>query len=174
MALVFQYGSNLSTARLNGPDRLDGGAQVVGVVRTVASYQLDFTVWSHHNNCAAADLVADEAGRAIYGVLYRIADHLVFGHHSHMTLDRIENEGQSYRREQIAVLTRGSDEPISVWTYRVIDPQEHLQTELDYVRHLLIGMQEHDFPDDYQDYVVSRILRNQPSLKKMLAGAVIA
>ena len=57
MALVFQYGSNLSSQRLNGNERLRGGARIVGTARTTASYRLDFTVWSPHNQCAAADLV---------------------------------------------------------------------------------------------------------------------
>ena len=168
MALVFQYGSNLSTTRLNGPDRLNGGARVLGVAQTVERFHLDFTVWSHHNNCAAADLLADVTGRSIYGVVYEILDSLVFGYHDHMTLDRIEHEGTSYRRQQIAVRVKGAEKPIFVWTYRVIHPRVGLKTELDYVRHLLIGMEEHDFPSGYQAYVIQRILSNHSQLEQSL------
>ena len=34
MTLVFQYGSNMSVARLNSNDRLDGDAKTIGVART--------------------------------------------------------------------------------------------------------------------------------------------
>jgi len=168
MALVFQYGSNLSTTRLNGPDRLDGQAQVVGVAKTVECFHLDYTVWSHHNNCAAADIVADASGRCVYGVVYEIPDPLVFGYHNHMTLDRIELEGESYRRQQVGVRVKGSDDPICVWTYRAKHPRCGLKTELDYVRHLLIGMKEHDLPSEYQAYVIERTLCNHSQLAQSL------
>ena len=169
MALVFQYGSNLSTVRLNGTDRLNGGAQVVGVARTVARYHLDFTVWSEHNLCAAADLVADESGRSIYGVLYVIPDDLVFGYQPQMTLDRIEGEGHAYCRQRIAVMVDDdAAEPLEAWTYQVMTPQWDLRTEIDYARHLFIGMREHGFPDEYQQYVMARVLRNHPALQASL------
>jgi hypothetical protein len=46
MAIVFQYGSNMSVARLNCTDCLAGDAKLIGVARTVESYELAFTVWS--------------------------------------------------------------------------------------------------------------------------------
>jgi len=169
MALVFQYGSNLSTVRLNGADRLKGGAQVVGVARTMAKYHLAFTAWSEHNLCAAADLVADEGGRSIYGVLYEIPDDLVFGYHPQMTLDRIEGEGHVYCRQWIAVMVDdNASAPLEAWTYQVMTPKWNLFTEIDYVRHLFIGMKEHGFPDEYQQYVMVRVLRNHPALQAAL------
>ena len=168
MALVFQYGSNLSSRRLNGADRLQGGARVVATAQTLQRYRLDFTVWSQHNHCAAADLVADEAGRSIYGVVYEIPERLIYGYHEHMTLDRIELEGQSYRRESVAVWMDGGNELIHAWTYRVRQPQWNLLTQIAYVQHLFIGLKEHAFPDEYRAYVVDRVLRNNPALQAEL------
>ena len=35
MALVFQYGSNMSVARINDTKRLDGDAKTIGIASTV-------------------------------------------------------------------------------------------------------------------------------------------
>ena len=43
MAVVFQYGSNMSVRQLNSADRLAGDAKLIGVARTVESYDLAFT-----------------------------------------------------------------------------------------------------------------------------------
>ncbi len=77
MTLVFQYGSNMSVARLNSNDRLDGDAKTIGVARTAESFELMFSVWSKTNNCAAADLVPSKIGRSVYGVVYDIPDFLL-------------------------------------------------------------------------------------------------
>lgn len=53
MALVFQYGSNTSPDRLNTDDRLCGDAQSLGAVITEDDFELDFTIWSNGNECAA-------------------------------------------------------------------------------------------------------------------------
>ena len=53
--LVFQYGSNCSTARLNSHDRLRGDAVALGRA-DLDGYQLAFDVWSDGNNCAASDI----------------------------------------------------------------------------------------------------------------------
>ena len=57
MTLVFQYGSNTSSSRLNSDDRSKGDAKVVGLVCTKDIFKLDFTVWGQGNKCAAADIV---------------------------------------------------------------------------------------------------------------------
>ncbi len=77
MALIFQYGSNLSVSRLNHADRLNGDAELVAVAQTVEHFELRFSVWSVTNNCAAADIVPNSSGRSIYGVLYSVPDHLL-------------------------------------------------------------------------------------------------
>ena len=42
MALMFQYGSNCSAERLNGPTRLGGVARVAGIAQAVEDYTLTF------------------------------------------------------------------------------------------------------------------------------------
>ena len=76
MALVFQYGSNLSSERINSDSRLKGDARPVGIAYTEDDFELDFSVWSKGNNCAAADIIPG-AGRKIWGVIYEIPDYLI-------------------------------------------------------------------------------------------------
>src|SRR5260370_14148024 len=71
MALVFQYGSNATKARLNGPRRLNGHAADRGLACTVVGFDIAFDVMSNNNGCAACDLVPVE-GRVAWGILYDI------------------------------------------------------------------------------------------------------
>lgn len=57
MPLLFQYGSNCDTTRLNSPERLAGAAEDLGWAETIEEYDLAFDVWSGGNKCAASDLV---------------------------------------------------------------------------------------------------------------------
>jgi hypothetical protein len=104
MALVFQYGSNTSSTRLNSDDRLRGDAKDLGLVRTQAMFELDFDVWSTTNKCAAADMRQGN-GRVIWGILYEIPDYLIDRATSgaRRSLDAIE--GPSYERRPIRVQT---------------------------------------------------------------------
>src|SRR5690348_4165929 len=76
MALVFQYGSNTSSKRLNSAERLRGDAVDLGLVRTRSTFEFGFDMWSDVNGCAAANIRGD-AGRKIWGVLYDVPDHLI-------------------------------------------------------------------------------------------------
>ncbi len=72
MALVFQYGSNVSSTRLNSKNRLRGDAHFVGITYTEYKHELEFSVWSKTNQCAAANIVHG-LGRKIWGVLLHLA-----------------------------------------------------------------------------------------------------
>lgn len=168
MALVFQFGSNMSTARLNSRERLRGGAQSLGLARTVGQYDLDFTVWSETNHCAAGDLVRAR-GRHAWGVLYEIPEELVSGNVAgdRLTLDMIEGPG--YRRRTIRIFQ--PDNPgkiLTPWTYTVIHKQRGILTGYDYVTHILNGLYEHQAPEEYIAHVKRRICRNNPALKGQL------
>ena len=116
MALVFQYGSNTSSARLNAPERLRRDAKSLGLAYTIGQYDLGFTVWSKTNNCAAADLV-QTPGRKAWGVLYEIPDNLLSRETAgdRKSLDAIE--GSRYRRRKIRVCRANTpDAPLTVWT----------------------------------------------------------
>lgn len=163
MPLIFQYGSNMSGKRLNGPERLNGAATDLGLVVTRDPFEYAFDVWSSTNRCAAADIVVARNGRQIWGVLYDIPDQCM------PSLDRIEGVGANYCRHEIAVTTsNGVDIPGPVFTYTVRQPKAGLKTNLDYVNYILSGLTDHFAPPEYVQYVRSRIIENNPTLHDCL------
>ncbi len=172
MALVFQYGSNASSVRLNSAKRLDGAARAVGLVRTQDSFDLSFTHFSRCkcNQCATADLVRN-GSRPIYGVLYEIPDNRIYRSCSAglKTLDEIEGECSAYCRRPISVVMAApphdSHEAI---IYLAKSPFAGLRTSAEYVAHIIRGLREHDAPDEYVSYVKERVLDNNPDLANEL------
>jgi hypothetical protein len=170
MALVFQFGSNVRYDRLNSPQRLNGDARLVDVVRTREAFELDFTVWSEGNGCAAADMVPGR-GRSLWGVLYEVPDFLVATETAggRRSFDEIECE---YVRSSITVVSGdGHGVETEALTYMVPEKRFDLRTGLDYVTHILTGLREREVPGEYIDYVRDRILTNNPALDGELAGA---
>ncbi len=170
--LVFQYGSNMSTARFNANNRLAGAATAVSLARTVKRFRLDFTVWSRDNECAAADIVLDGSGWQIWGVLYSIPTDRISRDTTPdgtRALDSIEGEGTNYLRNQIAVLRSDINGPSTeALTYVVKERRAGLRTALQYARHILCGLREHDAPADYVQYVIAQIVMNNPDLDEAL------
>ena len=168
MALVFQYGSNTSSSRLNSEERLRGDAVPLGLAYTVGQFDLGFTVWSETNNCAAADLVPAR-GKQAWGVLYEIPEDLLSKRTAgnRKSLDAIE--GSRYRRRKIRVCKADTpDSPMTVWTYTVINRKKGLKTSRDYANHILAGLHGHQAPQDYIDHVKARIIRNNPDLRTQI------
>ena len=166
MALVFQFGSNVRYDRLNSPQRLDGDARLVDVVRTREPFELDFTVWSEANQCAAADIVPGRE-RSVWGVLYEVPDYLIRRETAggRRSFDAIENEGVEYERRSIVVVSAdGAPVETEAMTYMVRDKRDDLRTGLEYVTHILTGLREREVPADYLDYVRGRIVANNPAL----------
>lgn len=174
MALVFQYGSNMSAARLNHANRLAGDAKAIGIARTVEPFELAFTVWSKTNACAAADMIPSKTGRSVYGVVYEIPDFLLSRDtarkHNRKSLDAIEGEGTNYVRRAID-LFKADGLRLSAMTYVVKERGTGLKTSLAYVKHILDGLKEHCIPEEYRQYVVSRIIDNNPDLQKEILAA---
>lgn len=171
MALVFQYGSNMSVARLNGEDRLAGDAHPIGVVRTVEPFDLMFTVWSKNSDCAAADLVPRKTGRSIYGVLYKVPDFLLSREtakqRNRKSLDAIEGEGTNYVRVMINLIADDGS-TVSAITYLAKERRIGLKTSVAYVQHILLGLKQHGIPEEYCQYVRSRITENNSDLESEL------
>ena len=169
MALVFQYGSNMSLARLNHADRLAGDAKAIGIARTIEPFELEFTVWSKTNACAAANIVPWQTGRSVYGVIYDIPDVLLSRvsakDHNRKSLDAIEGEGTNYVRKTIE-LVKTDGLKLNAMTYVAKDRKIDLKTSLSYVQHILDGLKEHDIPEEYRRYVVSKIIENNRELEK--------
>lgn len=171
MALVFQYGSNMSVVRLNCKDRLAGDAQALYVARTAEPFDLMFTVWSKSNDCAAADLVSGKTGRSIYGIVYEVPDFLLCRdtakQHNRKSLDAIEGEGTNYARAMIDLI-KGDGSTVRAMTYLVKNRSADLKTSLAYVNYILLGLREHGIPDEYYQYVRSRIIDNNSDLADAL------
>lgn len=170
MPLVFQYGSNTSVKRLNSAARLNGAAKVIGPAYTKEKYELDFTVWSRGNDCAAADIVP-EGNTTIWGVLYEISEELIYRHLSgeRKSLDAIEGEGSNYERTEIEVISNTeSNNSISALTYVVRERKKELKTSAAYATEVLNGLNSHDIPNSYLEYVYKRILLNNNELKHEL------
>ncbi|TFH37621.1 MAG: gamma-glutamylcyclotransferase [Anaerolineales bacterium] len=167
MALVFQYGSNMSTARLNSRDRLRGDAHAIGIAQTEGEYEFVFDIWSISNNCAAADLLSGN-GRRIWGVLYEIPGWLIGRETAapRKSLDFIEGEGHNYTRQKISLID-ANGEPVRgpVITYVGLCHRPRIETSIDYVKHILVGLREHRIPEEYVDYVKNKIVANNPSLE---------
>ena len=168
MALVFQYGSNTSSQRLNCTNRLCGDANPLTIVYTKEPFELDFTVLSKTNNCAAAD-ISPGYGRIIWGVLYEIPDYLICRNTSgnRKSLDEIEGEGQNYRKIAIPLRYRnGRLINTKVITYVAINRKQRIQTSLSYVSHIIAGLRAHNAPRGYINYVKKRIIKNNSTLKQ--------
>jgi hypothetical protein len=168
MALVFQYGSNTDAERLNGNDRLNGQAVVVGAAETIEPYRLAFDVWSKGNKCAAADLIRG-GNRSAWGVLFEVPDVLLTRATSGAarSFDEIEGEGKNYRRFWLPVRDMEGRELIAL-TYVVTKPKAKLRTSIAYVAHIVKGLRDHNVPADYINLVKAAALRNNPLLRTEL------
>jgi len=158
--------------RINSIERLRGDACPVGVVYTAEDYEIEFTVWSHRNQCATANIVRG-SGRKIWGILYQIPDYLIKRETSgeRKSLDAIVGECQNYRRTLIA--TRYPKEgPVEgdVITYLAKNRRSGIKTSLEYARHIFRGLREHNIPQDYIVYIKSQVVANNPSLKNDVEG----
>jgi len=165
MVVVFQYGSNTNSERINSENRLRGDAQFIGLAFTVDEYRLDFTTWSVDNQCAAADIIS-EPGRKIWGVLYKIPDHLIEKETSgdRKSLDAIE--GGNYQRESIKLkYPDGTPVAENVITYMVKDKKSGIRTSFKYAEYIITGLREHYAPDEYIEYVKMRVIANNPELR---------
>lgn len=126
---------------------------------------MDFTTWSKGNHCAAADIIPG-SGRQIWGVLYEVPDYLISSETSgnRKSFDAIE--GNNY--QQIPIKLRhpnGSPVAENMITYVVRNKRSGICTSLEYVRHIIIGL-KHKVPDEYIEYVKSRIISNNPNLEQ--------
>lgn len=167
MALVFQYGSNMCSGRLNSPERLAGDAKVIGVAQSIDLFEFVFTVFSKTNDCAAADIALSESGQSIFGVLYEIPDFLISRESAkalnRRSMDAIEGEGANYVR-QVIQLKKNDGSKVEALTYVVKDRKSDIKTSRKYVQHILEGMKEHNIPEEYRRYVVSQVIANNPDL----------
>lgn len=169
MALIFQYGSNMSSKRINSKSRLNGCARFIGVAYTKDNYELEFTVWSKTNKCATANIKPCNSGRKIWGALYVIPWSIIKWNPSgcYKTLDSIEGECVNYKRQAICIRDQ-NDNLIEneVQTYLGKSLKSGIKTSLKYVKHIIFGLREHNISDDYVKYIKSQVIENNSNLKK--------
>ena len=167
MAIIFQYGSNLNSERLNSQQRLRGEARYLGLACTTEPHELGFTVWSEGNDCAAADLIPGGSQPA-WGALYEIPDALVRRESAsgRPSMASIENEGVEYHCCRINVC-RPDGRPLAegALTWLAAARRYDLKTEFHYVRHILTGLLDKGVPDDYLRRVRHSILQNNARLQ---------
>ena len=167
MTIIFQYGSNLNSERLNSQQRLRDEARYLGLAYTREPHELGFTVWSEGNGCAAADLVPGGTQPA-WGALYEIPDSLVRRESAgeRPSMASIENEGVEYHCCRINVcLAHGQPLAEDALTWLAAARRYDLKTEFHYVRHILAGLLNKGAPHDYLHRVRDSILKNNPILQ---------
>jgi len=146
MPLVFQYGSNCTAGRLNGPSRLNGGAKDLGRAKTVEDFDIAFDVVSNTNGCAASDLI-QSPGRKAWGVLYRLSKN---------NLERLrEIEGLRYEEKPIQLIDeKRKKRKATTFVVREKDRREDLATSAAYVSWIVYGLRDHGVPEDWIAHVV--------------------
>ena len=154
MPLLFQYGSNCTAARLNGPNRLNGHAQDLGRARTVDNFDIAFDVYSQTNGCAACDLICFP-GQKAWGVLYEIPADFIDGRRAddQKTLEQIE--GHRYKQEPIRVIDKDSNVQEAVtFLVREAERRPVLATSAAYVSWVIYGLRDHGVPEEYIAHII--------------------
>lgn len=154
MALVFQYGSNTTTARLNGPSRLNDRARDLGRAQTVRDFEIAFDVYSTTNGCAAADLRCIP-GQPAWGVLYEIADADIRGPSPRDSRTLADIEGSRYEEKGIRVRDKdGVDRHAITFVVKDAERRTGLATNAAYVSLIVDGLRSHGVPEDYVQHVI--------------------
>lgn len=165
MAIVFQYGSNTDTVRLNGDDRLKGEARCMGLAFTVEFFVLKLGAPSDVHGCAAT--IEPGGTDCVWGVLYEVPDHLIQRDTENprrwKSLDQIEAEGGKTKRVSIPVRKIGGED-ISAITYIAMHTQEGMKTTAEYGAYILRGLKNHGAPREYIEKVRKLIVENNPEI----------
>ena len=141
MPLIFQYGSNCSTERLNSPKRLDGAAEPRGRAQTVSEYEIAFDVWSDGNRCATADLIPAHKPASTLG-------ESCTKHQSRAQSNYRKVEGPHYEKKAIHIRNRAGEEmEATTFFVKCTERQEGLWTSAEYVRYIVRGLRDREIPE---------------------------
>ncbi|WP_440055042.1 gamma-glutamylcyclotransferase family protein [Pseudoalteromonas sp. T1lg65] len=151
--LNFSFGSNMSSARLLA--RLPN-ARLVGPAR-LSGYQMTFNMLSRDGSAKCTIEPADHS-REVFGVVYALS------RAEKLQLDRIE--GERYDCVELPVKSV-TGESLEVYSY-VANTFVEQQLPFDwYVRHVLSGAREHNFPAHYIGAIDSHPTIQDPDLNRV-------
>jgi hypothetical protein len=153
---VFQYGSNISTARMRDEHKRIPSAEPLEAAWTIELYNFCFPVYSRSGGRAASGIKADSNGRQIFGAVYSIPESLVYrdpGNPKEISLDAIEGEGSNYSRETIRITGIKSGETYDAITYLPLYYDCGEPTDADYAGYILAGLSEWNAPAEYTSYI---------------------
>ncbi len=135
--LYFAYGSNMPTEEIR---RSDPGAEFRGIAE-LPDYRLGFTRFAISRKCGVADVVAS-VGDSVWGVLWEVSKQ------GFNKLDVREGvKSGSYKRQSVVIFCDGVD--VVCVTYVVVDKDEFIPPNQEYLRILIAGATEHGLPTDY-------------------------
>lgn len=153
MGLVFQYGSNATSARLNSPSRLGGVAQDMGRAQTIHDFDIAFDVYSQTNGCAASDLVSTP-GRKAWGVLYEIPDEFIRGSRTDRRKTLAQIEGPRYEEKPVRVRdAQGQERDAVMFVVKEAERRQGLATSAAYVSWIVYGLRDHGVRENYLAHV---------------------
>jgi hypothetical protein len=170
MTIVFQYGSNCFSTRLNSPDRLNGDAVFLGRA-DLEGYRLVFDVWSDGNACAASDII-ESPGHTVQGVLYEVPDFLMSRTTTppgRRSFDSVE--GSRYERHNVSVHRRVDASIMGAITYvaKASDRQQGIRTSFAYVEHIIRGLRESGADPKYIEEIKREASESNPAIANDIA-----
>jgi gamma-glutamylcyclotransferase (GGCT)/AIG2-like uncharacterized protein YtfP len=155
---LFQYGSNMSPARLNGSERLNGRAKAISAAR-LDRWGIRFDLYSKTNDSAVTDIVP-APGEHVLGVLFELPEEAL------AVMDRIEGvraDGTgNYQRANVEISLLPNGETVTAVTYVGTEAgrARFLKGSADrqvvkpaYFEHLLSGARHFSFATDYLRYL---------------------
>ncbi len=155
---LFQYGSNMSPARLNGPERLNGQAKAISAAR-LDGWGIRFDLNSKTNDSAVTDIVP-APGEHVLGVLFELSEGAL------AVMDRIEGvraDGMgNYQRANVEISVVPSGETVTAVTYLGTEAgrarcrngsADRQIVKPAYFEHLLAGGRLFDFGTAYVRYL---------------------
>jgi len=146
--LYFAYGSNLDWEEMKKrvPSSIFYGKA------KLENYRLDFTRKSTNRSCGVADIIEDN--KDVWGVIYQ------FDEEDLGKLDKCEGYNpnrvkNAYRRiEKMVYLEGKKDQPMTVYTYEVIDKEfGKYKPNKDYKNFIVTGAKFWKLPEEYIDFL---------------------
>jgi len=146
--LYFAYGSNLDCEKMK---KIVPSSNFYGKAK-LENYRLDFTRKSKKWDCGVADIIEDN--KDVWGVVYQ------FNEKDLGSLDKCEGYNpnrvkNAYRRiEKMVYLEGKKDQPMTLYTYEVIDKEFDKHKPNKEYKYLIVSGAKHwKLPEDYISFL---------------------